>query len=92
MNTPTASARHYTVSLQHRCDEFVSAAPSAHDVAAASLPALLRLLRTGDCPELTCTQCGPQGKAISSIEVVVQEANLRERLGPFAGQLLTATA
>ena len=88
MKTPTASARHYVVSLQHRCAEKSSTAPSAHDVAAANLPQLLRLLRAGGNPDLTCTFCGPQGMAVASIRVVVGEADLRERLGPFAGELL----
>lgn len=90
MSMSMASARHYTVSLQHRCDEHVSSAPSAHDVAAASLPQLLRLLRSGGRPELECPHCGPRGMEISSIQVVVEEADLRHRLGSFAGQLLPA--
>lgn len=90
MSLPTASARHYVVSLQHRCAERVTGDPSAHDVAAANLTDLLRVLRSGGDPDLTCPQCGPGGMSVTSIKVVVQEANLRERLGPFAGQLLAA--
>lgn len=88
MNMPTASARHYVVSLQHRCDEYASTEPSAHDVAASNLPELLRILRAGGRPELACPMCGPGGMKVSSVNVVVEEANLRQRLGPFAGQLL----
>ncbi len=87
MNLAAARPRHYVVSLHHTCSD----APSTtHDLTATSLTELLRVIRSGTHPELTCPACGSARVTVSSINVVVEADQLQGRLGHFAGQLVSA--
>lgn len=89
MKQQRVRTRRYTVTLGHTCDH---ADLTRREVSAAGLSELLSLLHDHGSAALVCPGCGPTGMTVISVNVILDERDLTERLGIFAEELLGAIA